>query len=431
MREGFDARAGLMAFDHAHVWHPYAPAVNPQPVLEVESAHGARLRLADGRELIDGISSWWCMVHGYNHPVLNRALERQLGQMAHVMFAGLTHAPAVELTEALLRIVPQGLQHVFYADSGSVAVEVAIKMALQYWRGRGQPNKNRMLALKGGYHGDTAGAMAVCDPETGMHTLFSGYLPQQLFTERPSCAFHAPFDPRSCDDLERMLQTHRQEIAALILEPILQGAGGMWFYHPDYLRRARELCNEYEVLLIADEIATGFGRTGKLFACDWAGITPDILCLGKALTGGYLTMSAVLTTGKVAEGISAEGAPFLHGPTFMANPLACAVAKASVELLTGYDWQADVRRIEQKLQTGLAACAESPLVEAVRVLGAVGAVELRAPLEKELVQKTCLELGVWLRPFGKVLYLMPPFITSDTELDALTAAVRVLTAPTC
>ncbi len=416
----------LLSFDHAHLWHPYAAAVNASSVLHVSSAHGARLKLADGRELIDGISSWWCMLHGYNHPVLNRALERQLGEMAHVMFAGLTHTPAVELTRALLKIVPQNLQHVFYADSGSVAVEVALKMAVQYWHGLGRPDKRRFLALKGGYHGDTAGAMAVCDPDTGMHTLFAGYLPHQLFTERPSCAFHAPFDDQSCRDLERMLEEHHDELAALILEPILQGAGGMWLYHPEYLRRARALCKQYDVLLIADEVATGFGRTGKMFACEWAGIEPDLLCIGKALTGGYLTMSAVLASGEVGRGVSAHDGAFMHGPTFMANPLACAVALASVELLQSYDWQADVRRIEAALREGLSPCIESPLVAGVRVLGAVGAVEMRQLPDRERLQQVCLQMGVWLRPFGKVLYLLPPYITSDTELQTLIAAVRTL-----
>lgn len=416
----------MLRFDHQHLWHPYAPAMNHHQPLPVVSAHGARLRLADGRELIDGISSWWCMLHGYNHPVLNRALETQLGKMAHVMFAGLTHEPAVELSRLLLQIVPDNLQHIFYADSGSVAVEVALKMALQYWQALGLPGKHRFLALKGGYHGDTAGAMAVCDPDTGMHRLFQGYLPQQYFTERPSCPFGDEFNSASCDDLARMLEEHHEHLAALILEPILQGAGGMWFYHPEYLQWARELCTKYDVLLIADEIATGFGRTGKLFACEWAGIQPDLLCLGKALTGGYLTMSAVLASAEVGEGISRDGGAFLHGPTFMANPLACAVGRASVELLLSYDWQADVRRIEAKLQTGLAACKNLPTVTGVRVLGAVGAVEMKETPDPERVRNTCLEMGVWLRPFGKVLYILPPYITSDTELDTLIAAVFAL-----
>lgn len=417
----------MLAFDHEHLWHPYAAAVNASPVLPVVSAHGARLKLADGRELIDGISSWWCMLHGYNHPVLNRALERQAADMAHVMFAGLTHAPAVELARGLLRIVPQNLQHVFFADSGSVAVEVALKMALQYWRGCGRPQKRRFLALKGGYHGDTAGAMAVCDPDTGMHARFAGYLPQQLFTERPACAFDAPFDPCSCDDLERMLREHREELAALILEPVLQGAGGMWFYHPDYLRRARDLCDEHGVLLIADEIATGFGRTGKMFACEWAGLGPDLLCVGKALTGGYMTLSAVLASAEIGRGVSADGGAFMHGPTFMANPLACAVGCASLELLQGYDWQADVRRIEGALREGLRECASSPRVAGVRVLGAVGAVEMKQTPERERVREVCLEMGVWLRPFGNVLYILPPYIISDQELQTLITAMRRLT----
>ena len=412
------------ALDRAHVWHPYSALGSDLPVFPVLSAQGVRLRLADGRELIDGMASWWCAIHGYNHPRLNQAIQRQLGDMAHVMFGGLTHRPAVALAARLVELTPEPLQAVFFADSGSVAVEVALKMALQYWQSQGQPDKQRFLTIRHGYHGDTLGAMSVCDPVTGMHRLFAGVLPRQHFIDAPDCPFGAPLHPHQLASLAASLDAHGREIAALILEPIVQGAGGMRFYSADWLRGARELCDQHGVLLILDEIATGFGRTGRLFACEHAGIAPDILCLGKALTGGYLTLAATLTTRAVADGI-ATGEPglFIHGPTFMANPLACAVALESIELLLESPWRQRVERIQVGLERGLAPCRDLDWVTDVRVLGAIGVVELTAPVDMGLVPHWFVDQGVWVRPFGRLVYLMPPFVIDDRDLDLLTGAV--------
>jgi adenosylmethionine-8-amino-7-oxononanoate aminotransferase len=414
----------VIARDRASLGHPYSGMDSGMPMFPVVSASGVRLKLADGRELIDGMSSWWCVIHGYNHPVLNQAIEGQLHDMAHVMFGGLTHPPAVRLAEKLIQITPQGLDLVFFADSGSVAVEVALKMAIQYWHSQGNSEKRRFVSLRSGYHGDTLHAMSVCDPVTGMHTLFSDVLPQQFFVPAPKAGFEGGADSADVKALEKLLSERAAEIAALILEPVVQGAGGMRFYSPGYLRAARDLCDRYDVLLIADEIATGFGRSGRLFACEHAGIAPDILCLGKALTGGYMTMAATLAKRTIGA-VIAGGNPgvFMHGPTFMANPLACAVSLASIELLLASDWQARVARIEQGLRKGLAGCVSMPHVADVRVLGAIGVVELTQPVDMKTVQPMFVEQGVWVRPFGRLVYLMPPFVMDDADLATLTAAV--------
>jgi len=410
--------------DQASVWHPYSAIGAGTPVYPVVSASGVRLTLADGRELIDGMASWWCMIHGYNHPVLNQAISGQLSDMAHVMFGGLTHPPAVRLAEKLVEITPPGLDLVFFADSGSVSVEVALKMAIQYWQSVGRPAKRRFLALRNGYHGDTLHAMSVCDPVTGMHTLFSDVLPSQLFVPAPKAGFDGPADAADVAALDDVFVQHADEVAALILEPVVQGAGGMRFYSPDYLRSAREICDRHDVLLIADEIATGFGRSGRLFACEHAGIAPDILCLGKALTGGYVTMAATLATRMIGDAISGgEPGVFMHGPTFMANPMACAVSLASIELLLASDWQQQVSRLEHGMRVGLSRCESMPHVADMRVLGAVGVVELTHPVDLRAVQPVFVEQGVWVRPFGRLVYLMPPYVMSDRELAVLTDAV--------
>lgn len=416
--------AEQLAFDRDHIWHPYSSMIDPPPMVPVASADGVRLRLTDGRELIDGMASWWSAIHGYNHPALNRAAHEQIERVSHVMFGGLTHAPAIELSRKLIEMTPAPLERVFLADSGSVSVEVALKMAIQYWHARGKPEKHRMLSLRHGYHGDTFGAMSVSDPVNGMHELFSGVLCQQLFAPRPETPFAAPFDPADIAALEQLLAAHHQELAALIVEPVVQGAGGMWFYSPQWLRQARALCDRHGVLLIADEIATGFGRSGELFACDHAGISPDIICVGKALTGGYMTLAATLTTAEIAHTISAGGAGcFMHGPTFMANPLACAVALASLEQLEQQPWRPQVKRLEAGLKRGLEPARALAGVADVRVLGAIGVIERHAPVSLAQVQPLFVDRGVWVRPFGRLVYVMPAYIMSDAELATLTTAM--------
>lgn len=415
--------AEILSLDRKYAWHPYTSVTQDSPLFPVREAHGCTLTLTDGRTLIDGMSSWWCMLHGYNHPKLNAALTGQASTMSHVMFGGLTHEPAVKLCQKLVELTPPGLNKVFLSDSGSVSVEIALKMALQYWQAQGQPKKHKFIALRQGYHGDTLGAMSVCDPVTGMHQLFSQTLPTHFFADSPRTPFHGPWIENDLCCIENILKNNK-DIAAVILEPIVQGAGGMWFYSPQYLKGVRALCDEYDVLLIADEIATGFGRTGKLFACEHADISPDILCLGKSLTGGYMTQAATLCTDKISQGIcnNPENV-FMHGPTFMANPLACAVSLASIALLETGNWKLQVATIEAQLKEELLPCETLAAVKEVRVLGAIGVVELHQPVILNNIQADFVEQGIWVRPFGKLVYIMPPFIINEAELRQLTTGI--------
>jgi adenosylmethionine---8-amino-7-oxononanoate aminotransferase len=414
----------LLALDAERVWHPYGALPAAVPSLPVVSAQGVRLRLADGRELIDGMASWWCAIHGYGHPVLDEAVRDQLGRMSHVMFGGLTHEPAVRLAQRLTELAPAGLERVFFADSGSVSVEVAIKLATQYQRARGEPARTRLMTVRGGYHGDTTGAMAVCDPVGGMHSMFAGVLAQHLFAARPPDGFEAPLEEGWAEQVRALAAAHAGELAAVIAEPVVQGAGGMRFHSPPCVRLLREVCDEHGMLLILDEIATGFGRSGELFACEHAGVAPDVMCVGKALTGGYMTLAATLCTEDVAATVSAgEGGGLMHGPTFMANPLACAVALASLELLGAEDWRGRVAAVERGLQDGLAPACELPGVRDVRVLGAIGVLELDESVDVAAATAAAVERGVWLRPFRELVYAMPPYAISSEDLEVVTGAM--------
>ncbi|EOG1783152.1 adenosylmethionine--8-amino-7-oxononanoate transaminase [Vibrio parahaemolyticus] len=412
-----------LAFDRHHIWHPYTSTLTPLTCYPVASANGVHIKLEDGTELVDGMSSWWSTIHGYNHPHLNQAAHQQIDQVSHVMFGGITHQPAISLCKKLLSLAPNNLEHVFLADSGSVAVEVSLKMALQYWHAKGE-RRPKFLTFRHGYHGDTFAAMSVTDPDNSMHSLYKGFLPEHIFAESPTCGYWDEWKPEDLADFEHKIDSHHQELAAVILEPIVQGAGGMRIYHPEFLKGVRRLCDKYDLLLIADEIATGFGRTGKLFACEHADIQPDILCVGKALTGGYMTLSATLASKHVADTVcGGDAGCFMHGPTFMGNPLACAVATASLELIEQGDWQQQTQQIEMLFSELLPKLEEYDLVKNTRWLGAIGVVETHRPVNMETIQALFVEHGVWIRPFGKLIYMMPPFISKPEDIEKLINAI--------